>query len=101
MIHAEWQPSEHFDAMLYRSGIKLEPEIKDQIIAEFLSFRIPKNELKTQAEWDHGLLNACIHWKSKNQLTLVTGKAKQTQKSALHNFDNVDYSYGVNPDGSF
>lgn len=101
LIHDKWQPSEHFDAMLYRSGIKLDPEIKDQIIAEYLSYRIPKRELKTQAEWDHSLLNACIAWKNRNPLALVAGKAKQPPKSALHNFDDVDYSYGVNPDGSF
>lgn len=101
LLTVNWQPSEHFDDSLTLSGIKLDDETRKQRIAEFLSFWIPKNELKTQAAWDHGLLNACIRWKNRSPPAVVPMRPKQSQKSALHNFDDVDYSYGVNPDGSF
>ncbi len=100
MVSDAWEPSEHFDAMLFKAGIKLDDETRKQRVAEFVSYRIKRAELKTQADWDHLLLQACIRWKS-NSAQVIAHKPKQPAKSALHTFDGVDYSYGVNPDGSF
>ena len=98
-MHEEWEPSDHFDAMLLRAGLKFDADTKKIVIAEFISFRMKKNELRVQVDWDHLALQSAIHWKTKNQV--IPLQTKQAQKSALHNFDNVDYSYGVKPDGSF
>lgn len=98
-ISKSWKPSEHFDAMAIMAGIRMDDETRKQRIAEFVSYWAPRGETKTQADWDHGLLKSCIHWKNQNPLVVVHSKGKAA--TALHNFENVDYSYGVKPDGSF
>lgn len=101
LITTEWGPSDHFDTMATMAGIRMDDETRRQRIAEFVSYWLPRSEIKTQADWDHGLLQACIRWKNTNPATTFPPKPRHPAKSALHNFDGVDYSYGVNPDGSF
>lgn len=100
LITASWKPSEHFDAMATMAGIRMDDETRKERVAEFISYWLPRSEIKTQADWDHGLLQACIRWKNKNPPAALS-RPKQQTRSALHTFDDVDYSFGVNPDGSF
>lgn len=101
LITAAWKPSEHFDAMATMAGIRMDDDTRRQRVAEFVSYWLPRSEIKTKSDWDHGLLQACIRWKNTNPPTPVPTKTRPQAKSALHTFDDVDYSYGVNPDGSF
>lgn len=77
-------------------------------LAEFRTWGIKDAKPRTQTEWDHALVKslkrdqayAASQPKNANVVKHPAQKNPQN-RSALHTFDDVDYHYGVNPDGSF
>lgn len=94
----DWSPSDGFKTTAKLAGIPLADEaLMTSGIAEFRSYWLTRpGDVKTQAEWEHALLKSLKH-------ALASAKqppTKTARKTGHTGFDAIDYTAGVNPDGT-
>lgn len=93
VMHLNWKEGEHFKSMMKMSAIP-ESHLTDEARTEFISHWMSETKTKrNQAKWENAFLKSLN--RTKHQ------KTKVQPSDSLHTFDNVDYTFGVQPDGSF
>lgn len=94
----DWSPSDGFKTTAKLAGIPLADEaFMASGIAEFRSYWLTRpGDVKTQAEWEHALLKSLKH----AQANAKQPPTKAARKSAHTGFENIDYTAGVNEDGT-
>lgn len=106
-MHPDWQPSDHLDGLLLRAGARYDDEFKRAVLCEFISFRLKDpTQLKSQGDWDHLFVQTAMRATRSAAVPHLRDAPSKSASSkdknrALNSFDDVDYGYGVNPDGSF
>ncbi len=100
-IADDWEPTAAFWALATRSGhAKESPDFPDAL-TDFLAYwRTRPGESRTQSEWEKAFLENWRRFRS-HVSSPSTRPQKPRPLSPHSDFEQRDYSAGINPDGSF
>ena len=98
---ADWEPTGSFWALAKRASMSPEsPDFGDSL-AEFIAFwRGNPGESRTQSRWEKTFLES---WKRfRSHASAPSSRSQKPRALSPHSdFEQRDYSAGINPDGSF
>lgn len=98
-MQPDWQPSEAFQTTAKLSGLVIADELKAAGIAEFVAYWLTQpGTVRNQAEWEHALVKSLK--RDAAQAKPASTASKPARKGSHTGFENIDYTAGVNPDGT-
>ncbi len=101
-ILATWEPSAAFWPMAKHVGIAEKDTDYGAAMADFLGFwRDRPGESRTQAGWEKAFLESWKRFRVHSPTPDKSGRKRAAGLSPHSDFEQRDYSVGINPDGSF
>ncbi len=101
-ISASWEPSPDFWTLAKRSSHTPENPDYADALTDFIAYWLTNpGETRTQAQWEKSFLESWKRYRAHSAPADKTGRKRTAALSPHNDFEQRDYSAGINADGSF